>query len=187
MAATSAPSVVWDEFVALDEADRRELVDGALVELEVPGLHHEEVVAAIVQWLRSWARTAGAGTVLASGYKVRISDRRGVRPDVQLIRRERLPSADPEGFRRGAPDLVVEVVSPSSRRYDRVVKLRWYAEIRVPEYWIVDPEDRTLERLVLGKDGRYVIADSLEGNAVFEPPSCPGLSIPMTDVWGDAP
>jgi hypothetical protein len=57
----------------------------------------------------------------------------------------------------GRPDLVVEIVFPSSQRYDRVTKLRWYAQLGVPEYWLVDAAARTLERLVL-REGTYVIA-----------------------------
>ena len=53
--------------------------------------------------------------------------------------------------RDGTPDLVVEILSPSSRRYDRVTKLRWYAQLGVPEYWLVDPDARTLERLDMGE------------------------------------
>ncbi|MCI0632530.1 MAG: Uma2 family endonuclease, partial [Actinobacteria bacterium] len=88
-----------------------------------------------------------------------------------------------KGFARGVPDLVVEVMSPSSGRYDRVVKLGWYATAGVREYWIVDPLARTLERLVLGEDGRYVIAQSLTDDAVFEPESFFGLSLRLEELW----
>lgn len=179
--AQSAP-VTWDEFVELEEDDLRELVDGVLVEVEVPDLLHENAVSVLNQRLRNWADAAHAGLVLASGYKVRITDRRGVMPDVQFIAKQRIELADRKGFTRGMPDLVVEVVSPSSGRYDRVVKLGWYATAGVREYWIVDPEDRTLERLVL-ESGRYVIAASLADDAVFEPESFPGLSIPLAELW----
>jgi len=108
-------------------------------------------------------------------------------PDLQFISKGRLSLLDKKGFSRGAPDLVVEVISPSSRRYDRGEKLRWYAQILVPEYWIVDHETRTLERLVLDADGRYAIAETLADDDVFEPPSFPGLSIPLGELWVDAP
>jgi Uma2 family endonuclease len=85
---------------------------------------------------------------------------------------------------RGRADLVVEVISPSSRRYDRVNKLNWYAELGVPEYWILDPgpDARTLERLVL-RERAFVIASSLEGEEIFRPESFEGLEIPLAKLW----
>jgi Uma2 family endonuclease len=171
----------WEDFLALDEDDPRELIDGALVEVDVPTKLHEHIVALLVFFLVGWARDRG-GLVLASGYKVRISDRRGVMPDVQYFGPEnarRLPQA---GLTEGHPDLAVEVVSETSRRYDRVTKLGWYAEIGTPEYWVVDPDARTLERLVL-RDGRFVIAEALAEDAVFRPESFLELEIPLAELW----
>jgi Uma2 family endonuclease len=174
----------WDDFIALGENDLRELIDGELVEVEVPSKRHERIIARIVALLVAWADARSAGEVLASGYKVRISKKRGVMPDVQFYRAGNEPAAEhEEGLATGRPDLVVEVVSPSSRRYDRVVKARWYASIGVPEYWIVDPDDRTIERLVL-ESGRWVIATTAAGSEPFEPPSFEGLRIEPRLLWG---
>lgn len=179
-------SVTWNEFIELEDDDRRELIDGVLVQVEVPGRRHEKVVVGLVAPLVSWARANDAGEAFASGYKVRITDRRGVMPDVQFISKEKIPLLDEKGLSRGAPDLVVEVISPSSQRYDRVIKLGWYAAVGVREYWLVDPIARTLERLVLGAEGKFSIADSLADDAIFEPGSFPGLSIPLADLWVEA-
>jgi hypothetical protein len=85
------------------------------------------------------------------------------------------------GLEHGRPELVVEVVSQSSRRYDRVTKLDWYASIGVPEYWLVDPEARTIERLVLQGSTYFIAQTATEGT--FHPESCRGLEIPLDDVW----
>jgi Uma2 family endonuclease len=171
----------WADFISLDEDDLRELIDGELVEVEVPKHRHERAVARIIASLSRWSDDSDAGTVLASGYKLRITDKRGVMPDVQFFRRGNEPAPEHEdGLALGHPDLVVEIISPSSRRYDRVVKARWYADIGVPEYWIVDIDSRTIERLVL-ESGRWVIATTAAEGEPFEPPSFPGLRI---DVAG---
>lgn len=172
----------WSDFVALEDDDRRELLDGQLVEMDVPTKLHEWIVATLVHHLRSWAMARQTGIVLASGYKVRIRDDRGFMPDVQFFRRGGypLPSA---GLDAGAPDLAVEVISPTSGRYDRIEKLRGYAGIGVPEYWIVDPERQTLERLLLDAPGSYRIADALAGDVTFEPASLPGLAIELGELW----
>ena len=179
----ATPHYTWDDFVALEEDDRRELIDGELVEVEVPNLQHEQIVAALCYWLTAWAKAGHGGRVVASGYKVRISDRRGVMPDVQFyIRGNDAPATQDNGLVHGRPDLVVEIVSPSSRRYDRVTKLRYYAERAVPEYWIIDGKARTVERLVL-RDGGYLIAESLADDETFRPASFEGIEIPLAELW----
>jgi Uma2 family endonuclease len=140
-------------------------------------------VGRFVLCLGNWAEAGHGGDVVPSGYKVRISDRRGVMPDVQFYREGNTPSAlQEQGLVQGRPDLVIEVVSPSSQRYDRVTKLRWYAQLGVPEYWLVTPESRTLERLVL-REGSYVISDSLADEDVFRPPTFEGLELPLAKLW----
>jgi Uma2 family endonuclease len=173
----------WDDFIALDEDDPRELIDGELVEIEVNTFAHERAVSRLVQALANWGDVHG-GQALASGYKVRVSSRSGIMPDVQFYRAGNEPGPDQDkGLARGRADLAVEVISTSSRRYDRVKKLQWYAQLGVPEYWIVDPEEQTVERLVL-RDTAYVIANSLEGNEdTFRPDSFEGLEIPLAKLW----
>jgi Uma2 family endonuclease len=177
--------VDWKRYVALPEDDRRELVDGVLLEVEVPTHWHEWIVAQLVFHLMLWARRRNL-VVLGSGYKVRISNRRGAMPDVQVLTAEAFRDADPQGMSRGRPEIVVEVISPSSRGHDRVRKLGWHASIGVPEYWIVDPEARTLERCVL--DARvYDVRETAEGNVTFKPKGLRGLSIPMGEIWSKLP
>jgi Uma2 family endonuclease len=172
----------WDDFIALEEDDLRELIDGELLEVEVPNGPHERLVVLIGYFLEGWAQSEGGdGATLASGYKVRITNKRGVMPDLQFFRRG-IPHGQIEGLASGHPDLAVEIVSPSSVRYDRVTKMQWYASIGVPEYWIVDPRAHTLERLVLEGD-RYAIAEALAEDSVFHPPSFPGLELPLAKLW----
>jgi len=173
--------VRWASFVALGEDDPRELVDGRLEVLEVPSELHEWIVATLVRLLGNWAAEHG-GMALGSGYKVRIDDTRGAMPDVQYYRRGRVRGHDPDGLREGAPDLVVEVISPTSRRHDRVKKLGWYASISAAEYWLIDPEARTLEQLVL-EQGSYRIACALSDDEVFTPDSFAGLSVELARLW----
>jgi Uma2 family endonuclease len=182
---STAPNArfTWDDFVALDEDDLRELIDGELVEVEVPTDSHEYIVGQVVTALNNWANAGHGGRALVSGYKVRISDRRGVMPDVQFYRVGNDSSKrQQKGLVEGRPDLVVEVMSPSSIRYDRVKKLHWYAQLGVPEYWLVDPEAQILWRLVL-REGVYAIVESLGGDEMFRPTSFEGLEIPLATLW----
>jgi Uma2 family endonuclease len=174
----------WKEFVELEEDDPRELLDGHLVEIEVPTRTHERIVAALIAFLTQWGWSHDSGEVLASSYKIRIDDRRGTMPDVQFYRRGNFPRGQEKGLEKGRPDLVVEVISPSSRSKDSVHKLHDYAAIGVPEYWLLDPEARTMERLLL-REGVYSIVEALEGDRVFRPESFPGLEIDLGRLWRD--
>ncbi len=104
-------------------------------------------------------------------------------PEIVFIRKERAKLADEQRMTRGAPDLVVEVISPTSGSHDRVRKLNWYASIGVGEYWLADPSARTIERFVLGGDGRYAVTGSASGNDIFSPASFVGLAIPLGELW----
>jgi len=174
----------WDEFVALEDDDRRELIDGELLEVEVPLDIHEYIVCLLGYFLSAWARPLGAGFAFASGFKVRISERQGVMPDLQFYRTSnRAAKRTTAGLVGGHPDLVVEIISPSSVPYDRVTKLGYYASIGVPEYWVFDPAARIVERLVLQEDGKYVIAQAAAAAEVFRPESFEGLEIPLGELW----
>lgn len=180
--AASAP-YTWDDFVALEEDDLRELIDGELVEVEVPTGLHEYIVWRLCAFLAAWALPRKAGIGFASGYKVRITERRGVMPDVQFYRSgKEHPGRTELGLVSGHPDLAIEIVSPSSARYDRMTKLAWYAAIGVPEYWIVDPGTRMLERLVLQGE-HYLVVEVRADDAVFRPDSFEGLEIPLAELW----
>jgi Uma2 family endonuclease len=175
------PSFRWKDFADLPEDDARELIDGRLVEIDLPSKLHEWVVSVLVRLLGNWAAEHG-GMALPSGYKVRISDDRGVMADVQFLRKGNIAAHGARGMEAGHPDLVVEVISETSRSYDRVVKLGFYASIGVPEYWIVDPEAKTLERLVL--DGStYRVVEALADDQTFAPASFAGFSVSLRSLW----
>lgn len=176
--------VCWADYIALPDDDRRELIDGVLVEVEVPTYLHERIIAHLIGLLFAWSEENG-GSVIGSGYKLRIDDFRAFMPDVQFFRAEydALFAEQRQGLVEGAPDLVIEVISPSSRRHDRLLKLQGYADIGVPEYWLVDAEALTIERLVLA-EGAYRFVGGAGGEEQFLPGSFPGLVIELRRLFG---
>jgi Uma2 family endonuclease len=175
----------WEDFIALPDEDKRELVDGRLLETEMPNKWHERIVGSLIIALGVWCQKRGL-QVLGSGFKVRVSDTRGAMPDVQVLTRETFDGASENGLESGHPELVVEIISPGSRAHDRVRKLAWYASIGVPEYWIVDADVQTIERLVL-EHGTYRIDQTAQGNQIFKPRSMRGLHIDLRALWAPPP
>lgn len=172
-----------DEWAALAEDIPGELVNGALVEEELPDFVHEDVVAWLVAVLRAWLRPKG-GWVAGSNAKLALSEDRGRSPDVIAYFPSRRP--EPRGPIRLPPDIAVEVVSrsPSDVRRDRVTKLAEYAAFGISQYWIVDPQLRTFEILVRSEKGLYEHTRSAE-SGLLEIPDCDDLKLDLDALWAE--
>lgn len=171
-----------EQWAALDEDVEGELVDGRLVEEEVPDAPHEVVVMWLTAVLLAYLQQRN-GRLLGSESKFALSQRRGRKPDlsVYLSRAQKLPRTGPL---RVPPDIVIEVVSPTPRdgRRDRVEKTSEYAAFGARFYWLVDPRLRTVEILGLGADGHYAIqAGASQGTLAV--PGCEGLVLDLDAMW----
>ena len=105
----------------------------------------------------------------------------GVQPDLVYVSNERREILTDQGV-SGAPDLVVEILSPSTRSRDLGIKLRAYQAAGVPNYWIADPRAKTIEERVLGEDG-YGPPTVYRVGETFQPALFPGLSIEVARLW----
>ncbi|CAN5532808.1 Uma2 family endonuclease [soil metagenome] len=149
-----------------DDGKRREVIGGELHVSPAPSRTHQELSAHLLFLLYGAIVQPCAGMVYAAPVDVRFSGVDQVRPDLLAIRRERL------GIYRGhtvhgAPDIVVEILSPSNPAYDEVEKRRLYAAGGVPEYWIVDPEARRMTILRLTGE-EYHVVEPVDGNVRSE-------------------
>ncbi|AKT41897.1 Uma2 family endonuclease [Chondromyces crocatus] len=182
---SSARRLSLAEWVGLPEDESGELVDGWLVEEEVPDAIHEVVVAWVIGALRGWL-VPQRGLVLGSEAKFAVSGPRGRKPDASAY----LPGSKMPP-RRGVigtpPHLMVEVVSPTPRdaRRDRVEKLNEYAAFGVRWYWLIDPQNQTLDILELGADGRYVHALAAVDGVVTLVPGAEGMTLDLDALWSE--
>ncbi|WP_437534426.1 Uma2 family endonuclease [Sorangium sp. So ce726] len=171
------------EWAALPEDEAGELIDGRLVEEEMPDCVHELAVAWLIHTLRAWLIPRG-GFVFGSEVKYALKPRRGRKSDVSaFLPTSRRPPA------RGAvgipPDIMVEIVSPSPRdsRRDRVEKVEEYAAFGVRWYWLLDPQLRTLEIHELARGGLYQRRLSVPGGVLREVPGCEGLTLDLDALF----
>lgn len=144
-----------NEYLAGDEAMTRQgLIWGSVLREPAPAYAHQAIVTRVVILLDQHARERRAGLVCVSPLDVVLDEARAlvVQPDVVFISHERAGILRQQVW--GAPDLVVEVESPGTRRRDRTDKLRWYRRYGVREYWLIDPTALTVA--VMALDGPRV-------------------------------
>src|SRR5687768_6929321 len=147
----------WDEgdYLALNTNQLVELVDGSLEVLPMPTIFHQGIVRFLFGLLFNFASVEKRGTVYFAPLPIHIRAKTFREPDVVYIAKEHLQLL--EGKYLSMADLVMEVVSEDaeSHRRDYEKKRRDYAEVGIPEYWIVDPQAERITVLVL-KDKQYV-------------------------------
>jgi Uma2 family endonuclease len=170
-----ADKVTYEQYRLLPEGERYELIDGGLAELTpAPGADHQLVSRRLDAAISSRAEDLRFGLVLDAPIDVVFDDLNVVQPDILVVRQDRLGIVTREAV-EGAPDLIVEVLSPSTTRRDRFEKKSLYARFGVREYWIVDPEAERFEIYQLTETG-YELARLVEGN-----------SRPVSPLLGEVP
>jgi Uma2 family endonuclease len=150
-------SWTYEDYLRLpDDGQRYEVIRGHLYVAPAPSFAHQFAVSKLLRFLDTWVDENNLGVVLAAPFDVRLPARIGdpVQPDIVYIRKAVQPRSGDPNF-QGAPDLVVEVASPSTRRLDRTVKLSAYRDAGVSEVWLVDPKARTVQVLVSSAEGEY--------------------------------
>ncbi|HEX4952150.1 MAG TPA: Uma2 family endonuclease [Thermoanaerobaculia bacterium] len=166
------------EYEAWPEGERCELLFGTLYAIPSPSPRHQ--LAALLLWrrLHELALSTG-GLALAAPVDVVLAEHSVVQPDVIYVSGGRLGIVREQRI-EGAPDLVVEVVSPGSARRDRDEKLRLYADAGVREYWLVDPAERQIEILV-AVEGEYRVQVPVGGD--YRSRVTPQLRLDLIDFW----
>ena len=179
MTVTKAPGTwTYEDLLELpDDGKRWEIIDGEPYEMPSPNWDHQTVLGNLFMLIAPEATRIGAKLRVAP-LDVILSDdhRRVVQPDLLLIAVESREVIKPFGV-EGAPDLVIEILSPSNTAHDQVVKRRLYFESGVREYWIVDPESRIVEVLVLDQNGYGTLVNAA-GRQRVRSPVLPELSFP---------
>jgi Uma2 family endonuclease len=180
--------LTYDDFVLFpDDGKRHELIDGEHYVSPSPNSKHQAVVLSLGSILWGFLETHPVGRVFVAPFDVVFSAFDVVEPDVLYIGNARLAQLLTAQNVQGAPDLVVEVGSPSTRRRDEKLKHQLYERFGVSEYWVVDPDLDVVKvyRLV---DGRYVRASelALERSDVLTTPLIPGLELPLARIFADS-
>lgn len=187
--APAGTGLTWDDFLALPDEPRyrhAELVDGELVLVSPPTWLHQHVVGALHALMWNWIMAGTARGTVTMEPPVQITNLRGYLPDLAWYRdgRDRPPSGQP--YLAGAPDLAIEVLSPSTRTVDMIRKRTDYARVGVRELWLIDPEEpaafvlRALHPAV--EPAEFVLVEELDADGVLASPMLPGFAVRLGDL-----
>jgi Uma2 family endonuclease len=169
---------IWD---TPEDGNRYEVIDGELYVAPPPNRDHQHASFELSYLLRDYLGQHQIGVAYAAPFGIILSGLNGVQPDLLYVSNERREILTPQGA-SGAPDLVIEILSRSTRSRDRGIKLRAYESAGVRHYWIVDPRARTIEERLLGDDG-YGPPTIYGIGEAFQPAVFPGLVIHVASLW----
>jgi Uma2 family endonuclease len=179
-----APRTVltYQDYAALPSDGRRyEIHEGELSVTPAPGATHQRLILKLVVALEAYVRARHLGEVFVAPFDVILSDRTIVQPDIMYVATERSARVSERGV-EGAPTLVVEILSPSTRETDRNTKLRLYASYGIPWYWIVDPDARTVEVYKLVASS-YTLSARIAGDEPLGAEPFPDLALAPAALW----
>ncbi len=174
-----------EEWIALDEDEPGEWVDGRLEDEEVPDYAHELCVTWLTHMIRLWIAASGGGFVGGSEAKFLVKQRRGRKPDASVYL-PGTPAPPRRGVVRVAPDILIEVITPTAGdiRRDRLEKMDDYAAFGVRFYWLVDPEPKLFEIYALN-EGLYTRVLGADGGRQDRIPGCDGLVLDLDALWSE--
>jgi Uma2 family endonuclease len=158
-----------DYLTAVTEHDtlRVEYLNGDIVMTPARSPHHQIIVTNLMLLLGQYAMQNGLGLVLPAPLDVVLAKEAQIaQPDLIFIAKARAPKLVTRAAITGAPDLVLEIISPSTARADRKIKPPLYAKHGVAEFWLVDPEDQSVEVFVLDGDSYRVAGIYLAGDVI---------------------
>lgn len=158
------PRYTFADVLAWDESERVEIIDGEVIMMApAPARVHQEISFELCRQLGNYLKGKRCRAYPAP-FDIRLFEKDGdypedvdtvVEPDITIVCD---PSKLDERGCKGAPDMVVEILSPATQRHDRFTKFSLYQRAGVREYWIVDPDSKTVQSFIL-EDGRFSVKE----------------------------
>ena len=164
-----------------DDPNRYELIDGELIMAPAPTWEHQQFSIFLSALLLMFVVENRLGHVAEAPIDVYLSDENVLQPDIVFVSNERLGIIRSDGL-HGAPDLVIEILSPSTQGRDLGIKRRLYEQFAVREYWQADPIAKTITVLRL-RDGAFEHVGVFTPGMTIETPLLPGLQVDVGEVF----
>jgi Uma2 family endonuclease len=177
--------LTYDDFVLFpDDGKRHELIDGEHYVTASPNTKHQQVLVELAYLIRAWLEEHPVGRLFVAPYDMVLSQFDVVEPDLIYLSNERAAEIMTAAHLRGAPELVVEIGSPSTRQRDETIKRHLYERTGVSEYWFVDPE-LDVVRMYLRAGEKFTRPQELshEVGDTLTTPLLPGLALPLSRIF----
>ena len=176
------PKLTYEQFRELpDDGKRYELIHGEVHLTPSPTTKHQFVLINLSMSLSAYVSKHQKGEVAFAPLDVRLGPGTALQPDLIFVSNSRA-GIILENYINGAPDLVVEILSPSTAAHDRATKLVLYGEAGVSEVWLIDPLAKTVEVLKLqGK--KYLVDSALAGDQKLASSQFPGWELPLAQLF----
>ena len=172
----------YRDYLLLPEQDRRELIEGDFYVVPSPTVRHQRIIARLARITSDFVDVNRLGEILWSPLDIVLSDEDVVQADILFISNERRGIVKESNI-AGAPDLVIEVLSPSTADRDKELKLRLYPRTAVREYWLVDPDQESVRVLTLGPGG--IESSQTYASGAVESFVLPGLTIEHGRIFAE--
>lgn len=180
-----AKKLTYQDYLDIPEEPgyRFEILDGMLIKEPSPNVIHQRASRKLQRILEDYfAEVDPEGEIFDAPLDVTLLDFNVVQPDLFYVSGEQQKQLVKDTRIDGAPRLVVEIISPSSGRKDRLQKMGIYQKFQVQHYWLVDPQEKTLECFAW-RDGVYALIASGMDEEVVQHPDFAGLSITLKSLW----
>ena len=172
----------YEMYTALpDDGHLYEIVQGVLMMSPAPGMAHQGIIQRISRYLDEQIFSTNRGLVFTGPADVVLASQKVVQPDVLVLLENHLDRLK-EKCIKGAPDLVAEIISPASVTYDRLVKHNLYEQEGVPEYWLINPKEQSIEVFVLEID-KYRSLGSFRNEQIVQSRLVPNETTPAAHFF----
>jgi Uma2 family endonuclease len=179
--------LTYDDFLLFpDDGKRHELIDGEHYVTPSPNIRHQTILGNLYFLMRAWLEQHPVGRVFMAPLDVVFTQFDVVEPDLLFVSKDRAADILTVKHVTGAPDIVVEIGSPSTRKRDETIKRRLYERSGVSEYWVVDPE-LDVVRVYRTRDGKFERPVELRAAAsdVLTSRHLEGLEMPLNRVFSE--
>jgi Uma2 family endonuclease len=177
--------LTYDDFLLFpDDGKRHELIDGEHYVTPSPNMKHQAISGNLFFMIRSWLEQHPVGRIFYAPFDVVFTNFDVVEPDLLYMSHARAEQVLTAKHVTGAPEIVVEIGSPGTRKRDETIKRRLYERSGVSEYWVIDP-DLELVRVYSNQDGQFGRPRELSAEAgdVLTTPHLDGLELPLRKIF----
>ncbi len=179
--AKPAAKLTYEDYRKTPEDERYELLDGELVMAATPNIAHQRVRGRLGRRLAGFVEEKDLGEIFRAPTDVVLSDTDVVQPDLLFVSKDRSDIITADNV-QGAPDLVVEVLSPTTARRDWRDKLDLYSKHGVREFWLVDPQTEIVWVLLPNEGGLEVANIYVEGDTLASP-TLEGFTLGLDEIF----